>query len=192
MPPRKPQRGRAEPSHCSQAAQDVLSEWWREPSPGATSLPGSSTSCLPQCLWGPWLSVKGGKSAPCGRGRDSGVLEPVEVQRLLTWLSPRFCSHTPLHTHAHIHAHIWTNDHTSEGVCITLTKARTGSQKSPPPQVSESLPPTTVGLSTGTWVLCSRWTGPRDTCRAVLASLGGSPGPPRAGLRKGVTLARPR
>lgn len=186
MPPRKPQReeGGTLPLQPSSPRSPLSSGW--SPAQGPTFLPGSSSGCLPQCLLGPWLSAEGREVSPLWEGRGlgcAGACGGAEAANLT--LSPRFCSHTPLHTHAHIHAHRWTNGHTSEGVCITLTKARTESQKSPPPQVSGSLPTTTVRLSTGTWVLCSRWTGPRDTCRAVSASLGGCPGPPHAGLRKG-------
>lgn len=63
-------------------------------------------------------------------------------------------------------------------VGITLTKARTKSRRHPNPK-SLGLCAITVRLSMGTQVLCSPWAGPRDTCGAALASLGGAPATPQ-------------
>lgn len=155
----------------------------RSPVQGPTFLPGSPTCCL----LGTLAECRRMGRQPLGEGQGLGCAGACGGANLT--LSPLFCSHTAIHTHAHIHAHIWTNDHTREGVRITLTKARTRSQK-PLPSLWVSAP-IAVRISRETQVLCSRWVGPRDTCRAVLASLGegwGSQAPLMQASGKGVSL----
>lgn len=105
-----------------------------EPSPGF-HIPTRILPLLPS----PGDLAVGWKDGPLWEGQGPECAGACGAKAANLALSPRFCSHTPIHTHAHIHALIWADDHT-RGECITLTEARTGSQKLPLPQVSGSLP----------------------------------------------------
>lgn len=141
--------------------------------------------------WGPWLNAVGWEDGPLWEGQGLECAGACGAKAANLALSPRFCSHTPIHTHAHIHALIWANDH-MRGECITLTKARTGSQKLPLPQVSGSLPHHCQDLHGNLGALLTVGRAKRHI-QSCVGQPGGSPGPPlMQASGKGATFAWPR
>lgn len=193
MPPRKSEREEGGTLPLQLSSPDVLSEQWAEPSPGFHIPTGIFHLLSSRAFRGPWLNAVGWEDGPLWEGQGlgcAGACGGAKTANLA--LSPRFCSHTLIHTHAHIRAHIWANDHTREGVCITLTKVRTGSQKTPPPQVSGSLPHHCQDLHGNSGALLTVGGAKRHAQLCWPAWVGPEAPPLLQASGKGATLAWPR